>query len=307
VDRLTVTDVDQGRAAEVAAEVGAQWVASPEALFDAGIGALVIAAATPAHASLLHMAADARVPAFCEKPIALDLATTDAVIDHVNESGILVQIGFQRRFDAGYLAAKEAVRSDALGDVYIVRLATHDPAPPPEEYVASSGGLWRDLAIHDFDIAPWVLGRPVIEVYSDGHAHSPTFAKYDDIDAACAVLRFEGGALGIVSGARNDPRGYDVRMEVFGLRDSVTVGWTSRFPMRSIEPGVAPPTEPGYRNFLDRFEPAYRAELQGFLAAVRDRTESPCTVTEARRALVVALAADRSRREHRPVRIDEIG
>ena len=306
VERLTVADADQARAEEVARELRAESVSSPVALFEAGIDALVIAAATPAHAALLHMAADAAIPAFCEKPIALDLATTDAVIDHVERSGILVQIGFQRRFDAGYRTAKEAVMSGALGHVHIVRLATHDPAPPPEEYVATSGGLWRDLAIHDFDIAPWVLGRPVIEVYSDGQALGHEFVKYDDVDTACAVLRFEGGTLGIVSGARNDPRGYDVRMEVFGLRDSITVGWTSRTPMRSIEPGMEAPSEPGYRNFIERFEPAYRAELQGFLAAVHDGKESPCNVNEARKALVVALAADRSRREHRPVRIEEI-
>jgi myo-inositol 2-dehydrogenase / D-chiro-inositol 1-dehydrogenase len=307
VDQLTVADANPRRAAEVAQAVGARFVESPEALLDAGIDALVIAAATPAHAAFLHMAADRGVPAFCEKPIALDLAATDAVIDHVERAGILVQIGFQRRFDAGYRAAKEAVQSGALGDVHIVRLATHDPAPPPEEYLAVSGGIWRDLAIHDFDIAPWVVGRAVVEVYSDGQANAGPFAKHEDVDAACAVLRFEGGILGIVSATRNDPRGYDVRMEVFGLRDSIGVGWNARTPLRSIEPGVAAPREPGYRDFIDRFEPAYRAELQGFVAAVRDRAESACTVIEARRALVIALAADRSRREHRPVRIEEVG
>ena len=307
VNRLTIADVDPHRAAELAEAVGAHYVESPEAIFNAGIDALVIAAATPAHATWLHMAADARVPAFCEKPIALDLAATDAVIDDVKQAGIMVQIGFQRRFDAGYRAAREAVQSGSLGDLHLVRLATHDPAPPPEEYVAGSGGIWRDLAIHDFDIAPWVVGRPVVEVYCDGQANAGVFAKHDDVDAACAVLRFEGGVLGVVSAARNDPRGYDVRMEIFGLRDSIAVGWDARTPLRSIEPGVAAPTEPGYRNFIERFEPAYRAELQGFLAAVRDGAESECTVTDARRALMVAVAADRSRREHRPVRIEEIG
>jgi myo-inositol 2-dehydrogenase / D-chiro-inositol 1-dehydrogenase len=306
VDQLTLADVDPRRAAEVAHTVGARSVESPEALLDAGIDALVIAAATPAHAALLHMAADRGIPAFCEKPIALDLAATDAVIDHVERAGILVQIGFQRRFDAGYRAAKEAVQSGALGEVHLVRLATHDPAPPPEEYLAASGGIWRDLVIHDFDIAPWVVGRAVVEVYADGQANAGLFAKHDDVDTAGAVLRFEGGVLGIVSATRNDPRGYDVRMEVFGLRDSIAVGWNPRTPLRSIEPGVAAPREPGYRDFIDRFEPAYRAELQGFVAAVRDGSESACTVIEARHALVIALAADRSRRERRPVRIEEV-
>jgi myo-inositol 2-dehydrogenase / D-chiro-inositol 1-dehydrogenase len=307
VDRLTVTDADRRRAAAVAGAVGAQCLDSAEALFEAGIDAIIIAAATPAHATLLHMAAHARVPAFCEKPIALDLATTDSVIDQVERAGIMVQIGFQRRFDPGYRAAREAVQSGALGDVRLVRLATHDPAPPPEAYVAASGGIWLDLAIHDFDIAAWVAGQQVFEVYSDGQANVDLFAKHDDVDAACAVLRFDGGVLGVLSATRNDPRGYDVRMEVFGLRDSVAVGWDHRTPLRSIEPGIDAPPGPAYRDFLDRFEPAYRAELQVFLAAVRDGGDSPFTVAEARQALAVALAADRSRREHRPVRVEEVG
>jgi len=306
VDALSVVDADSRRAAEVASAVGARCVDSPKALFDAGIDAIVIAAATPAHAPLLHMAADAGVPAFCEKPIALDLDTTDEVIEHLQRSGVMVQIGFQRRFDAGYRAAKEAVRSGTLGDVYVVRLATHDPLPPVEAYVAASGGIWRDLAIHDFDIASWVLGRRVLEVYADGQANDELFARHGDIDAACAVLRFEDGVIGALSATRNDPRGYDVRMEVFGVKDSVAVGWDDRTPLRSIEPGVEPPRKPGYRDFMDRFALAYRAELDGFLAAVRDRVESPCTVFDARTALTVALAADRSRREHRPVRVEEV-
>jgi len=307
VDRLTVTDIDRERARRVAASLGASCVDSPEALVEAGIDAIVIAAATPAHAALLHLAADARLPAFCEKPIALDLAATDEVIDHVAHAGNLVQIGFQRRFDAGYRAAHEAVRSGTLGDVHIVRLATHDPSPPPEEYVAASGGIWRDLAIHDFDVASWVLGRPVVEVYASGEANAGMFAKHDDVDAACAVLTFDGGVLGVLTATRNDPRGYDVRMELFGLKDSVAVGWDKGTPLRSLEPGVQPPSAPGYRDFMQRFEPAYRIELQEFLGAVGSGGESPCTVADARRALVVALAADRSRREHRPVRIEEFG
>jgi myo-inositol 2-dehydrogenase/D-chiro-inositol 1-dehydrogenase len=305
VSRLTVVDADQARAAEVARSVGAEQAESPRALFSAGIDALVIAAATPAHAELLHLAADAAVPAFCEKPIALDLAATDAVIEHVSRSGIFVQIGFQRRFDAGYRAARDAVVSGALGDVQVVRLATHDPAPPPEAYIAASGGIWRDLAIHDFDIASWVVGRRIVEVFADGEANSPLFARHGDVDAACALLRFEGGVLGVASATRNDPRGYDVRMELFGLRDSVAVGWDDRTPLRSLEPGVPPPTNPGYEDFLHRFEPAYRAELQAFLTALKGGAESPCPVTDARQALAVSLAADRSLREHRPVRVQE--
>jgi myo-inositol 2-dehydrogenase/D-chiro-inositol 1-dehydrogenase len=307
VSRLTVVDADQKRAASLAESLRAEQAASVEALTREGVDALVIAAATPVHAELLHLAADARVPAFCEKPIALDLASTDAVIEHVQKSGTFVQIGFQRRFDAGYQAARKAVLTGALGDVHMIRLATHDPAPPPEDYLEASGGIWLDLAIHDFDIGSWVLGRPIVEVFADGVAHSSMFERHGDVDAACATLKFEGGTLGVVTAMRNDPRGYDVRMEVFGLRDSVAVGWDARTPLRSLEPGMDPPSEPGYENFIVRFAPAYRAEIHGFLDAVQAGAESPCTVFDARQALAVGLGAGRSLREQRPVRIQEIG
>jgi myo-inositol 2-dehydrogenase/D-chiro-inositol 1-dehydrogenase len=307
VSRLTVVDANRERAVDVANALGAEQAENALELLEAGIDALVIAAATPAHAELLHMAADASVPTFCEKPIALDLAGTDSVIEHVNRAGIFVQIGFQRRFDAGYRAARDAVRSGALGDVHVVRLATHDPAPPPEAYIGGSGGIWRDLAIHDFDIGPWVVGRPIVEVYADGQANAPLFARHDDVDAAGAMLRFEGGILGVLTATRNDPRGYDVRMEVFGLRDSVAVGVDESTPLRSLEPGVDPPGKPGYEDFLHRFAPAYRAELGTFLESLQDGGASPSPVADARQALLVALAADRSMREHRPVRVEEIG
>jgi len=307
VTRLTVVDVDEQRAASMAQTLDAELAPSIDALVGEGVDALVIAAATPVHAELLHIAADARVPAFCEKPIALDLESTDAVIEHVQKSGSFVQIGFQRRFDAGYRAAKDAVLTGSLGDVQMVRLASHDPAPPPEAYVAASRGIWLDLAIHDFDIAPWVLARPVVEVFADGVAHADMFERHGDVDAACATLKFEGGILGVLTAMRNDPRGYDVRMELFGMRDSVAVGWDERTPLRSLEPGVDAPGQKGYENFIDRFTPAYRAEIAGFLAAVESGAESPCGVFDARRALAIALAADRSLREHRPVRLEEIG
>ena len=307
VTRLTVVDADERRAASTAQALGAEQAATVEALLSEGVDALVIAAATPVHAELLHIAADARVPAFCEKPIALDLESTDAVIEHVQKSGTFVQIGFQRRFDAGYRAARDAVGTGALGDVHVVRLATHDPAPPPEAYVAASGGIWLDLAIHDFDIAQWVLGRPVVEVFADGVANSPMFERHGDVDAACATLKFEGGILGAVTAVRNDPRGYDVRMELFGLRDSVAVGWDARTPLRSLEPGMDAPRKPGYENFIDRFTPAYRAEIHGFLDALNAGGVSPCSVLEARRAFVVGLAAGRSLNDHRQVRLQEIG
>jgi myo-inositol 2-dehydrogenase / D-chiro-inositol 1-dehydrogenase len=306
VASVVLADADPARALEVASELGVTAAETPEALFESGVDAVAIATATPGHAPLLRLAASAGVPAFCEKPVALALAAFDDVVDDVGRAGILVQVGFQRRFDAGYRAARDAVATGALGNLLVVRAATHDPAPPSEAYVASSGGIFRDLHIHDFDAVRHVTGQEIVEVYADGAVRETAwFESHDDVDAAVAVLRLSGGSLGILSGTRHDPLGYDVRLEVFGARDSIAVGFDSRSPIRSVEPGAAPPGA-GYRDFLERFEHAYRAELAEFVRTVREGGESACSLAEARAALVVALAADRSRAERRPVSIMEV-
>jgi myo-inositol 2-dehydrogenase / D-chiro-inositol 1-dehydrogenase len=301
VESVTLADVDAARAETLAAELGAAAASTPETLVEANIDALVIAAPTPAHRELLSLAAAANVPTFCEKPVALDLPTLDAVI--AETAGILVQVGFQRRFDAGYRAAREAVTSGAVGQTLVLRAATHDPSPPPEAYIATSGGIFRDLHIHDFDAIRYVTGREIVEVYADGAVRAaPWFADHVDVDVAAAVLRLDDGTLAIVSGTRHDPLGYDVRLEVFGTKDTIAVGVDERSPYRSVEPGV-PPNKPGHANFMERFAAAYRAELETFVECVRDGKPSPCTLQDARAALAVALAADRSRAERRPVAV----
>ena len=305
VAALTLTDLDLDRARRLGAAIGAEVVETPEALVAAGVAAFVIAAPTPSHAPLLRLAAEAGLPAFCEKPVALDLATIDDVLARTARAGTLVQIGFQRRFDAGYRAARDAVADGTVGTLLALRAATHDPSPPPEAYIAESGGIFRDLHIHDFDAVRYVTGAEIVEVYADGSVlETPWFAAHGDVDAAVATLRLDTGALAVITGARHDGLGYDVRLEVFGSADSVAVGLDARSPLRSVEPGSRAP-ERAYRDFLERFEAAYRAELAAFVDAVRRRGESPCPLTEARAALLVALAADRSRRERRPVVVSE--
>jgi myo-inositol 2-dehydrogenase/D-chiro-inositol 1-dehydrogenase len=304
---LFLADADHQRAAEVAGALGATAAATPDKLLEAGIDAVVIATSTQGHVPLLRLAASAGVPAFCEKPVALELAALAEVSDEVATAGITVQVGFQRRFDPGYRAARAAVVSGELGNLLLVRAATHDPAPPAEAYIATSGGIFRDLSIHDFDAIRYVTGEEIVEVYADGAVRETEwFARHDDVDAAVAVLRLSGGALGIVSGARHDPLGYDVRLELFGAAESIVVGVDSRSPIRSVEPG-ATQAGVGYRNFVERFEQAYREELAVFVDTVRSGGESACSLEDARAALSVALAADRSRRERRPVRIEEVG
>ena len=303
---VSVTDADPRRAQRVADELGVRAVAAPEELLEAGVDALVIATSTPSHAPLLQLAAGSAVAAFCEKPVALDLATLDRVRETVDHAGIVVQVGFQRRFDAGYQAAREAVATGGVGKILVMRAATHDPVPPPAEYIAASGGIFCDLHIHDFDAIRFVSGEEITQVYADGAGlDAPWIGELDDVDVAAAILHLSGGGLVIVSGTRRDPVGYDVRLEVFGSGDSIVVGQDAHSPIRSVEPDAKPPRA-AYRDFWDRFEPAYRNELATFVETVRAGASSPCSLEEARSALAIALAADLSRAERRPVSIEEV-
>src|SRR4029077_18250666 len=250
---VTVCDADTARARRLAAELGVSLAATSTDLV-AAVDALVIATSTPAHAHALELAARTGLPAFCEKPVALDLATIDEVIEQAERAGILVQIGFQRRFDAGYRAARRMVADGALGRLLIARAATHDPEPPPMAYIAASGGIFRDLNIHDFDALRFVTGAEIVEVYADGAVReSAQFAEVGDVDVAAAVVRLSGGALAILSGTRHDPLGYDVRLELFGTKDSVAVGMDSHSPIRSLETGAAQLASPPYGDFMQRF------------------------------------------------------
>lgn len=312
VTALVVRDVRPERAERARAELATPTrpvllADSTDALL-AQVDGVLIATPTATHAELLEAAMRAGVPAFCEKPVALDLATVRALATLEAERDAVVQVGFQRRFDKGYRAARDLVQSGALGTVYSVRIAGHDPAPPAEDYVPLSGGIFRDLLIHDFDVVPWVLGQPIVEVYMQGAVRADAmFARHDDVDTVAGTLGFADGTLGVLTGGRHDPLGYDIRLEVFGSRDSIAVGWDARTPLRSVEPGAPPGPIDGWPGFLARFDAAYRAELAHFADVVAGRASSACTVRDTEHALCVALACDRSRREGRAVAVEEVG
>ena len=307
VDEVLVTDVDRARSAATAMDVGGRAVASVgEAL--AVADAAVIAASTDAHARLVIAAADRGMPVFCEKPLAFDLPETRAVVDHVERLGVPVQVGFQRRFDPGYLAARRMVEAGDLGTVYLVRLIAHDHEPPPDAYIPVSGGLFRDSSIHDFDALRWVTGQEVVELYADGSVRGfEVFARHGDVDTGAVMLRLADGTLAVLGQTRHDPRGYDIGMEVVGSRDSVAVGLSDRTPLRSLEADGPAFPGPAWTSFLARFEDAYREELLAFLRLARGETTSPCTARDALEAMRISVAATISREEHRPVRLTEVG
>jgi myo-inositol 2-dehydrogenase/D-chiro-inositol 1-dehydrogenase len=307
VNEIIVGDADPQRAQKVAGEIGGE-AGRIEAVLGSGPDAVIIAASTPAHAPLIRAAVEAGIPAFCEKPIALGYEETVEIAHEVEASGATLQIGFQRRFDAGYAEARRLVESGAIGTIYSVRLATHDPDPPPEEYIPNSGGIFRDLHIHDFDILRWLTGGEVEEVYATGSVRNfDFFAEHGDVDTSAALMRMKDGVVAVLTGGRHDPLGYDVRAEVFGSKDSVAVGLDRRTPLRSVEPGTPPPEREAYPNFQDRFLDAYRAEIKHFLSLVRGEADNPCTAIDALEALRIAMAADLSLAERRPVSTSEIG
>jgi myo-inositol 2-dehydrogenase/D-chiro-inositol 1-dehydrogenase len=306
VDELLIADAVPASAQAAADETGATFVESPLTAIE-GADALAVAAATTAHAELIRAALGRGIPIFCEKPLASTLDDSLALAAEIEAAGIPFQLGFQRRFDPAYREARRLIESGALGTLYAFRLVGHDPAPPHEAYIPQSGGLFRDFSIHDFDVLRWLTGDEVVEVYADGGVLGfPVFAKYGDVDTAIATLRLAGGPLGVLTVTRHDPLGYDVRTELFGSGDSISVGLGPRTPIRSVEPGVPPPAGPAWPNFIDRFDEAYRAEIVVFVGVARGAVPSPCTARDGVAALRVAEAATLSLHEHRPVRLSEI-
>ncbi|MEU1229208.1 Gfo/Idh/MocA family oxidoreductase [Streptomyces sp. NPDC005828] len=308
VESLVVADADPVRAAGVAGALGAEAAPDVDALLGHALDAVVIASATAAHAELIARAAGAGLPAFCEKPIALDVPGTLRALDAVAEAGTVLQLGFMRRFDAGYRAAREAVRSGRLGRLHTVRAVTSDPEPPPAAYLPLSGGLFRDCLVHDFDIVRWVTGREVVEVYATGSDAGPAmFREADDVDTAAAVLTLDDGTLATATATRCNGAGYDVRMELAGERDQIVVGLDDRTPLASVEPQGPPAPGKPWPGFLERFAPAYEAELDAFVRLVRGEAPNPCDGREALAALRIADACERSRRERAPVRVAGAG
>lgn len=307
VDSLVVTDPADGVAAAVAERFGARAVDSPEAVLSAGVDGVVVAAATDAHPRLVLAAVEAGLPVFCEKPVARGVEESAEVLRAVEASGVAVQIGYNRRFDPAFRAVREAVERGELGAVHTVRSTTLDPEPPPAAYVAASGGIFRDCSVHDFDTVRWATGSEVTEVYAaGGNRGAEHIAAAGDVDTASALLTLEDGALAVVSDSRHNSRGYDVRLELHGMRDSVAAGLDDRLPLRSTEPGAAFPAGPPHHFFMDRFAAAYRAELAAFTEVAAGRRPSPCTVADAVEAGLIAEACALSLRERRPVPMADV-
>ena len=307
VEQVVLTDAFPAGAARLAEEHGYEFSPDLDDLLSR-VDALVITTSTHGHAPTLRSALAAKVPVFCEKPVAATLAETIELVELAAEADVPVQVGFQRRFDAGYRRAQQAVADGELGFLHTVRVNTHDQSPPPAAYIPTSGGLFRDCSIHDFDVLRFVTGREVASVYAVGaNKGASFFTESGDIDTGAALLTLDDGTLVTVSATRYNGGGHDVRMEVMGSEGTIGVGYDDSLAVLSAEAGVDYPRGPQKWSFMERFLPAYRVELAAFCDVVAGRTENPCTVVDALQAFRIAEACEISRTTGRAVQMSEIG
>lgn len=306
VEQVVLTDAIPEGAARLAEENGYEFSPDLDDLLSR-VDALVITTSTHGHAPTLRSALAAKVPVFCEKPVAVTLAETIELVELAGKADVPVQVGFQRRFDAGYRRAREAVAGGELGFLHTVRVNTHDQSPPPAAYIPTSGGLFRDCSIHDFDVLRFVTGREVASVFAVGaNKGDRFFTEGGDIDTGAAVLTLDDGTLVTASATRYNGGGHDVRMEVMGSQGTIGVGYDDSLAVRSVEDGADYPRGPQKWSFMERFLPAYRTELTAFCDVVAGRIETPCTVADALEAFRVAEACEVSRATGRPVAMSEI-
>lgn len=309
VEVAVVADVYQPAAEKCAEDFSISAVSSDpmRVIDDPGIEAVVICSSTDTHADLIAAAAKAGKQIFCEKPIALGLERIDAALDAVKKAGVKLQIGFNRRFDSNHRRVHDLVRSGEIGDLHVLKITSRDPSPPPIDYVKVSGGIFLDMMIHDFDMARFITGSEVTEVYAVGAVRvDPKIGEAGDIDTAVVTLKFENGAIGTIDNSRRAVYGYDQRVEAFGSKGMAETA--NRRPNEVRVYGDSTVSEDLPLNFfVERYTESYVAELTEFVASVRSGNDTPVTGIDGRMPVAIGYAAKRSYEEHRPVRVSEIG
>jgi myo-inositol 2-dehydrogenase/D-chiro-inositol 1-dehydrogenase len=275
-------------------------------LEDPDIEAVVICSSTDTHAQIIEEAATAGKHIFCEKPLDFDLARIDQVLAAVHEAGVKLQVGFNRRFDSNFKRVRDLVAEGAIGTPHIVRITSRDPEPPPIEYVKVSGGIFLDMTIHDFDMARYLIGSEVTELYvAGGVMVDPEIGKAGDIDTTVITLRYANGAIGTIDNSRKAVYGYDQRVEVFGSGGVVMVSnkkpdtaeWSTADGVQSSLPLFF---------FIERYTDSYIAEMRAFIECVQQDKPPPVKGIDGRIPVVMGYAAIKSYEENRPVKLSEI-
>ncbi len=305
---LMIADVDRKAVEEVAARCGISHVAehNEEVLADSRIDAVLICSPTDTHADLIIQAAQAGKHIFCEKPIDHNLANIDRALAAVEKAGVKLQIGFNRRFDANFARARKAVESGEIGTPHLLHIVSRDPSPPPISYIKISGGIFLDMTIHDFDMARFLIGNEVEEVYtSAGVMVDPEIGKAGDLDTAVIVLRFKNGVIGTIDNSRQAVYGYDQRVEILGSNGAISTN--NNYPNQAvISTQTSVWRELPLHFFMERYTESFVNELRAFVEAIVKDTPMPVTGLDGRIPVVMGLAARKSYDEHRPVRLAEI-
>jgi myo-inositol 2-dehydrogenase/D-chiro-inositol 1-dehydrogenase len=277
-----------------------------ELLRDPAVNAVVICSSTDTHAQIMEECAAAGKHIFCEKPIALDLARIDAALAAVRKGGVKLQVGFNRRYDPTFRRARDLVATGAIGEPHLLRITSRDPAPPPIDYIKKSGGIFLDMTIHDFDIARFVMGSEVEEIFCAANVLvDPAIGEAGDMDTAVITLRFANGALGVIDNSRQAAYGYDQRVEVFGSKGvAMSSNKTPDLITHSDDTGVHSALPLHF--FVERYAEAYALEMSEFVQCIATDTAPSVSGADARIPVVMGLAAGISCRENRPVRLSEV-
>ncbi|PYI89792.1 MAG: inositol 2-dehydrogenase [Verrucomicrobia bacterium] len=303
-----VADVNLDAAREVARGFNVPQARADyrELLADSSIDAVAICSATNTHARMIQEAAAAGKHIFCEKPIDLDLGRIQHALDAVTKAGMKLQVGFNRRFDPSFAKVRELVASGKIGQPHIIRITSRDPAPPPIEYLRGSGGIFLDMTIHDFDMVRFLSGSEAEEIYAVGGALiDPEIGRAGDVDTAIVTMRLKSGALATIDNSRKAVYGYDQRVEVFGSTGLAMV--SNRTPDNHIlvnTDGVHSAT-PQYF-FLERYQESYVAEMQEFVDCLLHDKEPSISGKDGLIPVTMGLAATKSLKERRPVKMSEI-
>lgn len=307
VDGVVVTNRTEARAAEVAAAYGAEHLPWGDPRI-ADADAFVITTGTDTHLEHLERLLPLGRPVLCEKPIALTLADTRRAIELAEQHATPFQIGFQRRFDPGLRDIHDRIAAGSVGTLYSLVLTAHDHTPSGREFIAGSGGIFRDMHVHDFDQVRWLTGEEIAWVHATSAVREHRqYAEFDDADTAMIMGVTEGGVSFSVSGTRHDPVGHDVRLEAFGTLDTVVAGLTRRTPLHALpESDAMSAVDDPYRGFVDRFRSAFMHETRAFVSYASGEIANPCPPDSALESLRVAVACEESIRTGAPVRIADI-
>lgn len=289
----------------VAKDFSTHWTPDWEDLLtNDDVQGIVIGSPTPFHAEQIIKSAEAGKDIFCEKPISNDLAVIDKCLDAVAANGVKLLVGFQRRFDSNFANVREQVASGAIGQVRMFHITSRDPAPPPAEYLAQSGGIFLDMTSHDWDMARFITGAEIESVYVTGAAFEDAAKQANDIDTVITVLKMSDGSFGTIDNSRRCSYGYDQRIEVFGSKG--TINSNNRAPntvVTSNEAGISAGLP--YSFFMDRYAEAYSGAMTTFVNMIKNDTKPPCTGLDGRASIVAAMAAAKSHKEGRAVRLKE--